>query len=190
MALIVRHSIRVPILTISEVYFARLTPEGISLAEQFGAELTHWRTIGRLFSSPVSRCVDTAIAIRKGARLEEKVRIDDSIGHAHIVPVWNLLPACYPYDPVPSQFGRLLRTVFARPETPGMLDIFVTHDTVVGVLGGYFFCDNVKGPNLPDFLEGVGIWQEDGQIHLAWRGKEKLIPVEIMEEIPLARQAE
>lgn len=180
-ALVIRHSVRVPILDRSEVYLAGLTPEGISFALDFGKTVGQLRKISRIITSPVSRCVDTATAIAEGAKWPEKVRINHYLSHAYIEAAWNLLPVCYPHDPVPFQMGNLFATIFDRDDQPGLLDIFITHDTIVQVMAGYFYCEHYDGGNWPNFLEGVGLWLENDQIHMVWRDAERVIPRSLVE---------
>jgi Histidine phosphatase superfamily (branch 1) len=174
-SLVVRHSLRDPILGDNDVYMARLTPQGKASARQFGRELAHIKKLGRLISSPVSRCVDTALAISEGAGYGQLVRVDDRLSHTLMAPIWNALPACGNFDAMPSQIVTLLDLLVPRPGGDGCVDIFITHDTVVGALAGYITCEPVKDEAIPLYLEGFFIWQDEKDIHFWWRGKNHVI---------------
>lgn len=174
-ALLIRHSVRFPILTAAETFTAGLTPEGVELARQFGVELGQRRRLGRVAASPVGRCVDTAVAIARGAGWSHKVRIEDRLSHPFMARVWDGLPLCYGQDPFPGELMDLLRFIFERPKSRGSADLFVTHDTVVGAVAGFFFCEDYSNGNWPEFLEGILLWMAGDEIHLAWRGHERAI---------------
>ncbi|HZW04917.1 MAG TPA: histidine phosphatase family protein, partial [Anaerolineaceae bacterium] len=79
--LLMRHSVRFPIYDFATGDAIGLTPEGFLLAEQFGTVLATLRRPGRLLSSPVGRCVDTARSILKGAGWTDTLEIDPLLGH-------------------------------------------------------------------------------------------------------------
>src|SRR5512135_2889639 len=83
-SLVMRHAPRVSINNYSEVYVAGLAPEGQAAAVDFGARLAQIRPLGQIYSSPVSRCVNTALAIAGGAGWQKFVRVDDRISHPFI----------------------------------------------------------------------------------------------------------
>jgi len=170
-SLLIRHSQRVEILDSANVYNAGLTPEGISAAVDFGFRLAQNRTLRRIVSSPVSRCVDTAVAIARGADWNLLVRIDDRISHPFIRPVWQSLPFIhYPDSPIPPELAALLRLLSAEPGSAGVIDVFVTHDTVVGSLAGYATGLPVNNGSTPNYLEGVFVWEEGQAFKILWRG--------------------
>jgi hypothetical protein len=168
--LVLRHSARYPILKDEDIYTAGLTAEGVRQAEAFGQELTKIRIPGRLFSSPIERCLDTASAIARGANWDLPVLSDDRLSHPFIQPVWNALPIYWKEDPLPKQVTALLDLVMEGEDKPGVLDIFTTHDTIVAVLACYFTGKEFHYPDYwPDYLEGVFIWRDRNTLHLQWR---------------------
>jgi hypothetical protein len=180
-ALLIRHSVRYPILTASETFTAGLTPEGVELARQFGVELGAHRRLGRVAASPVGRCVDTAIAIAAGAGWAHKVRIENRLSHPFMARVWDNLPLCHGQDPFPGELAVLLRYIIEKPKgAAGSLDLFVTHDTVVGAVTGYFFCEEYSSGNWPDFLEGILLWMDGEKICMAWRGQQRAITLDAL----------
>jgi hypothetical protein len=174
--LIMRHSARYPILKEEEVYTAGLTPEGIAQAEILGYELNRIRKPGRLLSSPVGRCLDTASAIARGARWSQPVLPDYHFSHPYIEPVWNSLPICWADDPMPPQVAEVINLVLQGEDTPGVLDIFATHDTIVASIAGYFMGLEFHYPAYwPEFLEGVLVWRTHQGVHFHWRNDECLV---------------
>ena len=81
---VLRHSARYPILSLEDVYGAGLTEEGVEQAEWLGMELKKLRPPGRLISSPVGRCLDTAAAIARRAGWEGTVQPDYRLSHPFI----------------------------------------------------------------------------------------------------------
>ncbi len=170
-SLVMRHAPRVDIHSYAEVYVAGLTPEGKAAAEDFGARLAQLRPIGQIISSPVSRCVDTALAIAHGAGWQRLIRVDDRISHPFISPVWLTLSSLrYPQTPIPPELTTLLKFIAAGSSTAGAVNVFVTHDTVVGSLGGYFTGLPASDGDVPDFFEAVFVWPEAPVLKILWRG--------------------
>ncbi len=180
-SLVMRHAPRVDINSYAEVYIAGLTPEGKAAAEEFGARLVKLRPVGQIVSSPVSRCVDTALAIARGAAWQGFVRVDDRISHPFISPVWLTLSSLrYPQAPVPQELITLLKFISASSSPAGAVDVYVTHDTVVGSLGGYFTGLPASDGNVPNFFEAVFVWQEAQAVKLLWRNKVTSLKLEIL----------
>lgn len=171
--IIMRHSTRYPNKNEKDLYTAGLTQEGVLQAEQFGQELGRLRQPGRLISSPVGRCLDTASAIMRGARWQTPVKRDNRLSHPFIEPVWNGPPICWGCDPLPPQVGSLVDLALEGEDHPGLVDLFTTQFTIVAVLAGYFTGKLFTTPgNWPDYLEGVIIWRVENRVHLQWREEE------------------
>jgi len=174
--LILRHSARFPILKEEEVFTVGLTREGVKQAEFLGRSLRQIRQPGRIFSSPVGRCLDTASAIARGAGWAQTVCPDYHLSHPYIAPVWNALPIRWEADPVPGQIVELINLVLEGDDTPGVLDIFATHDTIVASIAGYFIGVEFHYPAYwPEFLEGVLVWRDEAGVHFRWREDERVI---------------
>lgn len=174
--LVVRHSARFPITGDADVYTAALTEEGIRQAEQFGAALAQVRQPGRLLSSPVGRCIDTGHAIARGAEWEIPVQTDLRLSHPFIEGLWQGNAQVWKRDPVPGAVHSILEMILTPAPQAGQLDLFITHDTVLAVLAGFFTGARFAYPDYwPDFLEGVLVWREHTQVHLHWRDMETII---------------
>ena len=170
-ALMVRHSQREAITGMENVFTAPLTLQGVGLAREFGQKLAAIRPLGRIMASPVSRCVDTAVAIVDGAGANSLVRVDDRLSHFMLEPVWNGLPEISQSYPPPLAVRILLGLLLDHNHTGGALDVFVTHDSVVGALAGFLTGLPVDGSAWPQYLEGIYLWP-DGSHHACawWRG--------------------
>ncbi len=170
-ALILRHSVRYPIVDEESVITAGLTPEGVRLAEELGARLAEIRPVQWIITNYINRCIDTAKAISRGAEFVSGLVQDHRLSHPFIGPVWDALPIAWPKDPMPHQVREVLEMVFSTEDVPGALDVYVTHDTIVGVMAGYFMDEDFDPSNWPEYLEGILLWQDQDELCAMWRGK-------------------
>ena len=170
-SILLRHSTRYPILDISKTLEIGLTPEGITLAEQLGNVLTKRFLVGRVASSPVERCIDTAKAITRGASWHVNIISDERLSHPFIDAAWISYPYRRPGEIIPVAVADVVKFIVPRQTAGGLLDVFVTHDTVVGCVVEYLLGEKITEENWPEFLEGVVLWQNPKGISLAWRGE-------------------
>lgn len=191
LALLTRHSVRESAPNGIATYDLPLTPEGVRLAEEWGGQLP-WPLHG-LHSSPVGRCVATAVALARGAgRAELEIRTSP-----HLVE-----PGCYVHslgqvgplflqlgplafanrhlrEPLPGiltpeQGGaRLLRHLQEQMGPPGTLSVHVTHDTILAAFI-YHLLGRVSlvEADWPWMLEGAWLWfEDDDTVRWVWRGE-------------------
>ncbi|MBE3143314.1 MAG: histidine phosphatase family protein [Planctomycetes bacterium] len=170
-SLFMRHSIRYPIIDPAETLVVGLTPEGVELAEEFGNWLGEVRRPGRIMTSPVGRCIDTGVAIGRGAGWSGDVTIEDRLGFPFIQSSWDLLLAGAPIDDTPKEAWQTLNLLLEDTNLPGGVNIYITHDCNVAYLARCLLGDLVTEANWPDFLEGLVVWREDNQARIVWRGK-------------------
>ena len=194
-ALLLRHSHRFPITVDTYGNIVNLTPEGVQRAEELGLILGK-RQVGRLISSPLPRCMNTARALDRGAGWS-----------VDIVPDWRLgSPGAFVIDPsqagamfLESDITEIVQRQLNGELLPGMrltsqgvslvielmvnsqdddttLDVLVTHDSLLAVVVGHLLNLSLDKANWPDFLEGCFIWQDGEKLGLAWRGTTKQIP--------------
>ena len=175
--LVVRHSERYPILKAEDVPTAPLTPQGIRIAEEFGAEMSAERRLGVLESSEIGRCVETAASIGRGARWEGDVVPNPRFTYTYTDDYWHARREHLFAGELPDEVVDLLGFLVAYPAKKRSLNIFVTHDSVLGVLAGYLFQDFVDGDSWPHFLEGMAIWREKETTYAAWRNQVKAINI-------------
>ncbi len=173
--LVVRHSVRYPILKLEDVPTAPLTPEGIRVAEEFGAILAEDYRLDVMESSEIGRCVETAAAIGRGARWQGNVRPEPRFTYTYTDDYWHTRKEHLFAADLPDEVVDLLDYLTQYPTRKNSLNIFVTHDFVLGVLAGYLFKDFVDGDSWPNFLEGLAVWRENGNVFAAWRDQVKAI---------------
>ncbi len=202
-ALLMRHSVRFPIINPADTYVVGLTEEGVRLAEELGELLGKRFLPGRLRSSPVGRCRATAEAMARGAGWAARVRADRRLSHPFIAPAWDMVERAQtgrtkPLNgvlpgPLPQLLGWILgaerssrgiRSAGSQPvlhqaslpflEQQPLLDVLVTHDTIVGAVAGGLLHARVIGPDYwPGYLEGLLFWRAEGQMRVRWRGVER-----------------
>ena len=179
-ALVMRHAHRFPITDPATNYQVGLTEEGVQAAEALGYRLARQFAPGRVMSSPVGRCVKTAEAIARGAGWPAAVVPHHLLSHDHIAPAWSLaeLGRCAGEAPaeVLATLGLLLKQDHAQP----VLEVMVTHDTIVGAIANCLLHASILGDDWPLYLEGVFFWLAEDGVHALWRGSEQ-----ILEEVTL-----
>lgn len=178
-ALLMRHSARHPIIDPSDPDAALLTEEGVRLAEEFGGLLKGQTACGRLMSSPVERCLDTAAAIARGAGWETKVQADLRLSHPFIEPAWEKFQRGEVDGVLPAQVRAAFDLLMGTANPAPAIDIMVTHDTIVGAMVGCLLKAPVTEQYWPGFLEGVFLWRNERKIHALWRGEEWILDPEI-----------
>jgi broad specificity phosphatase PhoE len=166
-----RHAHRYPIVDVESTYTTPLTPEGVKLAEQFGARLNQAFQPGRLLASPVGRCQSTGEAIARGAAWNLPVRTDNRLSHPHIQPAIAAFSAWTRDKPLPTQVQEVLDLVLEGTHSEPALDLMITHDTVIACLVSYLLGASVSNEFWPDYLEGLFIWPVDGSLQTIWRGQ-------------------
>lgn len=190
--LLTRHSLRETAKEPNGVpgYDLPLTPEGIVLAEQWGGRLQ--RPLTRFHSSPVGRCVDTALALARGAGIRDP-QIEQTLQLVE--------PGCYVQDirrvgPVFLKMGplafanhhfntplegllspkegaaRLIRHLHAHQPGAGELGVHVTHDTILAAFIYHLLGRREIGDDdWPWMMEGAWLWFDDDRLHWIWRGQ-------------------
>lgn len=187
-ALILRHAQREDIPPGSFGADIPLTEQGAKSAERLG-KLLSARSPGRVVSSPVSRCVETAQAISRGAGWPIGVTTNWRLGeHGPFVS-----------DPEVSGqlffevgIAELVRRQLHDPQPPpgmrgiaegaralldftseglgdcGRMSVYVTHDAILAALVGWLFRLPVYEEGWPDFLDGLLLWRNGGLVNCAW----------------------
>lgn len=197
--LLMRHAERTPIDTATVGNDAGLTDRGRAaardLGRRMGCRLTH------LVSSPVDRCVETAMEIGVGAGLVLPVNRSTALGD----------PGPFVMDPVVAwqawlelgqaeMLRRLMAGVVQRPGFrersegaslvarltrqvvdvlgPDDCGIMVTHDVVLGPVMACWFEDRAGLDVPPSPLEAAEIWAESEHLGVRWRGNVAVVRVE------------
>jgi broad specificity phosphatase PhoE len=191
LTLLTRHSVREPAVNGIASYDLPLTPEGIQLAEDWGRQLP-W-PLHSLHSSPVERCVDTAMALARGAgqsglavktcyTLVEPGCYVHSIGQAG--PLFlQLGPLAFANRHLseelegilsPEQGGaKLLRHLYEHQGPAGTLTVHVTHDTILAAFIYHLMGHApLRDEDWPWMMEGAWVWFDDADtVRWVWRGE-------------------
>lgn len=193
--LLTRHSVRELAKNGFADYRLPLTPEGIEMAREWGTQLA--RPVEAFYSSPVGRCVNTAIAMAEGARKAGLIaEIPEVTTDTTLVE-----PGCYVEDlnqvgPTFLKMGafkflnhhlqepfegmlspaegrsKLAAYLKAREPASGHLNVHVTHDTILAVLVAELHGRRrISEEDWPWMMEGLWVWFSGGQMHWVWRGE-------------------
>lgn len=188
-ALVTRHSIREEPKNQFAGYDVPLTALGVELAQAYGKTLS--RPIASLFSSPVARCVDTAMAMAQGIGVDIPVTT-----HSCLVEPGSYvtdLPVAGPYffklgalefaqkhlrNEVrgvlsPEEGARkLLRHLKQNLGSDGTLSVHVTHDTILAAFIYFLRKEHdIDQSHWPWMMEGVFLWFEANGVKWVWRGE-------------------
>lgn len=181
--LIVRHSERDPVITLADAYHARLTAAGRAMARAFGEKLGREIQIGAAVASPVERCVETAQEILKGAlngsrsavvvqplpvlHFEQKLTGIAGLENIFLNDPGFLHLASRPES---SEYILLHQTLLATlpfPETPGVINLGVTHDVLITFLRTSLLgLPSATLDDFPGYLEGIFLVKHDDHVSL------------------------
>ena len=188
-ALVIRHAEREDIPAGTFGQEVNLTAEGDRAAERLGTDLARERMLA-ILSSPVPRCVQTALAMLRGAGSSAEVVTDWRLGgpgafvsDAEVAgPLFLELPIpeiarrqlqdASPLPgmrPTPEGVEILLELVTSPPGKNGRLHVFVTHDIILSVLVASILHLSLEETGWPGYLEGLLLWRSDERLKLSWR---------------------
>ena len=190
-SLFIRHAEREDIPAGTFGHNVNLTAEGTQSAEHLGAGLSENRAL-TVVSSPVPRCVQTALAMLRGAGSAAQVATDRRLGNpgAFIVDSEAAGPLFLEL-PIPEIARRQLQDAIPLPgmrPTPegveilqelatnplgdnGRLHVFVTHDIILSVFVASIIDSSLEETGWPDFLEGLLLWRHSGRLQFSWKGR-------------------
>lgn len=187
-AVLLRHAERDPLPDGDAGNAVEITAEGRRLAEYLGSAFgARLRT---LHSSPVLRCLQTAEAVREGAKAELPIQPNrllgdpgifvrdgdlawqnwGALGHAGVMQ-WLIsgqerLPGMA--DPKPAAYALVRHMVSLAGKEVG-IHLFVTHDSVLAAVVGRLLGPIIDSADGPRFLEGLLAWKEGRNIHVGFR---------------------
>jgi broad specificity phosphatase PhoE len=168
-ALLMRHSIRYPILDVENGDLVGLTPEGEQLARDFGMQLKDHYSPGRVLSSPVGRCIQTARLIAEGAGWDEPVVVDQRLGWQFHDEAWTKMPALKADGLVHPSITELVDALLESSCSKHCLEVFVTHDAILALLQAYLLEVGWENEFWPNYLEGIVVWKNHHSTSFAWR---------------------
>jgi broad specificity phosphatase PhoE len=173
-------------------YDLPLTPQGVLLAEQWGARLS--QQLAAFYSSPVGRCVDTAQAMARGAKKS-----------LNIMQTTLLVePGCFVYDikkagvlflkmGAVSFANHHLTTNIAGVLSPkdgakkliehfyqsqqgynqGEIIVHVSHDTILAAFIYHLLQKSyLDEQDWPQMMEGAWLWFDETRLYWLWRGQQ------------------
>lgn len=182
--LILRHSIREPIIDARNSQKQLLTKEGEELSKYFGINLPDNKKY-KLFFSPVKRCEQTAEFIQKGL-LEKNNEISSFEQNVFLTgfyvknsEVMSQVNQMSSFKFIENWFNnkfhenllqsfltsrqQMLKSVLSQSTLKDdTINIHITHDWNIMLMYSYLFEINNEEYVWPDFLQGVYISQKDG----------------------------
>lgn len=167
---LMRHSERFPITSDAEVFTAQLTPVGKELAYNFGAWVSEKFKIGRIFSSPINRCVETGIYLAKGSGNGKVVLPDPVLSHPNENGEYDQMGEYLVSGNWPERITQIAEKMFPNDDSKA-LNFFVTHDTVLAVMAAFWLKMDIR-PNedWPQFLEPMFFYKNDIGRVISFRG--------------------
>jgi broad specificity phosphatase PhoE len=186
--LLLRHAARGPLPEDGVGNDVPITLPGKFSSEELGRKLG-MRTRS-LHSSPVTRCIQTANALRKGANAELDIVVSRLLGDPGVYVLdgdlawgnWEMLGheevmrrLVSEDDPLPGmaqpdEAARILvHHMFASAGDNCGLHIFITHDSVITATVSRLQGTPHGPSDWPLFLEGALFWQIEDDVHLRYR---------------------
>jgi broad specificity phosphatase PhoE len=187
--LLTRHSVREEANNQMPGFDVPLTPEGVTLAEEWGQRLSH-RTFRQVYSSQSPRCVDTGAAMLRGAQVEAGVELVDLLREPGCYveqmklagPVFQqrgplefvnrILKAEVPgIFPVRKATLKVLNWIGSVQPNAGQITVCVTHDTILGTfIHDLIGAEKLADSDWPWMMEGAFLWCTEDRWSWIWRG--------------------
>lgn len=192
----VRHGEREPVASHEfPRHDAPLTESGRRAAELMGALLQD--RLGAVRSSPVPRCVDTALAVIAGARRASAPAHDQLLGDpgAYVVDADRAmaelvsrgfhpaarqlgngehLPGFADPDRATQQLLALARSLLVTE--PSRVHVLVTHDLVLSTMAARVRGVALEEREWPGYLHGLAVWREELQLVSQYAAVEHAVP--------------
>lgn len=212
-AVLLRHSVRDHLPPGDAGYSLPITEVGVTLAQQLGSMLED--RLRTLHASPLTRCIQTAEALRAGAGVDIPVVEDRLLGDPGVFVVdgkraWSnwvelehegvmehLVSQDFPLpgmaDPDPAA-RFLVQHMLAVADGRAGLHVFVTHDSLVTATAARLLGEPLGPDAWPWYLEGAFFWSENGHLTTSYRDRSrrreaaKLIELDERHVIDFARR--
>lgn len=167
---LMRHSERFPITSDAEVFTAQLTPMGKELAFNFGAWLGENFKIGKIYSSPINRCVETGVYLAKGSGNGKVVLPDPVLSHPNENGEYNQMGEYLESGYWPERITQIAEKMFPEDEAKA-LNFFVTHDTVLAVMAAFWLKMDIRAnEDWPQYLEPMFFYKNESRPVISFRG--------------------
>lgn len=187
-AMLIRHSVRDELPPGDAGYALPITEAGHRLADELGARLGH--RLRSVHASPLLRTMQTANCMATGAGLKATTKQDKLLGDPGVFVVdgragdtWNrlgheevmrhlveetaLLPGCASAEPA-ARF--LVHHMLSQAGDIAGIHAFATHDSLVTATLARLLGKRLGVQDWPWYLEAAFFWEQDGQVHIAYRG--------------------
>jgi len=210
---LLRHSVRPPLPPVGDDFSLPITETGVALSRELGSRLTP--NLRSLHASPLTRCVQTAEALREGATSSAQVRLDRLLGNpgAFVLDdrvagdIWksrghewvmlhlmNDLPPL-PGMAVPQPAARFLvqHMLEAAVGDPGT-HVFVTHDSVIVAAVAQLLRTPIPSDEWPWYLEAACFWRDGDGVQVRYRERagawpaQELCSLEELDVVEFARR--
>lgn len=173
---LMRHSARFPITSDAEVFTAQLTPEGESLAANFGEWINQKFKIGKIYSSPINRCVETGKYLAKGAGNGRVIFPEPALAHPNEYGEYDGMSDYLISGDWPLRIKQIAEIMFPD-ENAEHLNFYITHDTVLALMAGFWMNLDIRAPeDWPQFLEPMFFWKSEGKMRITFRGNNFIVP--------------
>lgn len=212
-AVLLRHSVRGRLPPGDAGYSLPITDAGAGLARELGAMLGD--RLHTLRASPLTRCMQTAEALRAGAGLDIPITEDRLLGDPgifvvdgkrawthweerghegvmeHLVSQDYALPGLA--DPGPAALFLVQHMLGVANDRPGF-HVFITHDSLVTATAARLLGETLGTEAWPWYLEGAFFWRENGLLITAYRDRIRrrpaagLVPLDERHAIDFARR--
>ncbi len=172
---LMRHSKRFPINNDDEVFTAQLTPEGEQTAKEYGEWIIERYKIGKIFSSPINRCMETGRYLAKGAGNGKVVIPEPVLGHPNENGEYNAMSDYMTIGKWPERITKIADLTNTSGEDP-KLHLLITHDTVLALMAAYWLNLDIRAPrDWPNFLEPMFFWKQENNLIISFRGRKYVI---------------
>ncbi len=182
----IRHAHRLPFAPGDWGNEASITEEGREAAHLWG-ETFHIGKCTKIFSSPVKRCLQTAVEIENASGLDNSIETSHLLGepgfYIHdaqavssvfqnygiieilkMIVEGHFLPGFFSFE---EGCARMLRAILDQEEE----GISITHDMNVALLACFIFKESPSNEFLPHFLEGIVFTFDEKMVQIAYRGR-------------------
>lgn len=175
-ALLMRHAERHLFISDDGVVNADLTERGFQQACRFGEQLSQVFRIGKVYCSPIARCIHTAQSILEGAGLEATPHLKWWLFSPFLNVARSAPPEVSAIQVYSDEFNsryqaEKLKMVLERikyPSDPNIVNLYITHDTTVMPILAYLQgMDRVHFHASPGYLQGIALKRLNGHVELA-----------------------
>ena len=168
---LLRHSIRYPIENDAEIYTAQLTPEGKKLASTFGSWIKSKFKIGKFFSSPINRCIETGKFMANGAGNGRAILPEPVLGHPNENGEYDSLDDYLASGVWPGRIIDIANKMIPAAHNQAM-NFYISHDTVIVLMVAYWLKIDIRAPiDWPQYLEPLFFWKSNGKLKISFRGE-------------------